>query len=87
MAWYRLTFQAAVAQDLAAIDAPMAQRLFEKTKWIASNIENLRHEIVAADLFGLHKYAVGEWRIFYAIDRNDQLVDIYVIVHRTALQT
>jgi len=87
MAWYRLTFRGAVVQDLAAIDAPMAQRLFEKTKWIASNIENLRHETVAADLPGLHKYAVGEWRIFYAIDRNDQLVDIHAIVHRTALQT
>lgn len=87
MAWYRLTFRAAVAQDLAAVAAPMAQRLFEKTKWIASNVENLRHETVAPDLPGLHKYAVGEWRIFYAIDRSEQLVDIHAIVRQTAYRT
>jgi mRNA interferase RelE/StbE len=87
MAWYRLTFQAAVAQDLATIEAPVAQRLFEKTKWLASNIDNLRHETIAPDMPELHKYAVGEWRIFYAIDRSEQLVDIHAIVHRNALRT
>jgi mRNA interferase RelE/StbE len=87
MAWYRLTFRAAVAQDLAAVTSPIAQRLFEKTKWIASNVENLRHEGVAPDLPGLHKYAVGEWRIFYAIDRSEQLVDIHAIVRQTAYRT
>jgi mRNA interferase RelE/StbE len=87
MAWYRLTFRAVVAQDLAAVAAPMAQRLFEKTKWIASNVENLRHEAVAPDLPGLNKYAVGEWRIFYAIDRSEQLVDIHAIVHQKGLRS
>ncbi len=86
MAWYRLAFQPAVAQDLAAIDPPMAQRLFDKTKWIASNVDNLRHENVAEDLPGLHKYAVGEWRLFYAIDRAEQLLDIHAIVHRNRLR-
>jgi mRNA interferase RelE/StbE len=87
MAWYRLTFQPAVVQDLTAIGPPMAQRLFEKTKWIASNVENLRHENVAADLPGLHKYAVGEWRLFYAIDRAEHLLEIHAIVHRNQLRT
>jgi mRNA interferase RelE/StbE len=86
MAWYRLTFQAGVAEDLSCIGAPMAQRLFEKSKWIASNIDNLRHENLAADLPRLHKYAVGDWRIFYVIDRAEQLVDIHAIVHKHMLQ-
>jgi mRNA interferase RelE/StbE len=86
MAWYRLTFQPAVVQDLAALGPPIAQRLFEKTKWIASNVGNLRHEHVAADLPGLHKYAVGDWRIFYAIDRAEHLLEIHAIVHRHQLR-
>lgn len=85
MAWFRLTFQAAVIEDLSAAGAPLAQRLFEKTKWIASNVENLRHEAVAPDLPPVHKYAVGDWRIFYVIDRTDQVVDIHAIVHKSAL--
>lgn len=87
MAWYRLTFQPTVVQDLAAIGSPMAQRLFDKTKWIASNVENLRHENVDEGLLGLHKYAVGEWRLFYAIDRVEHLLEIHAIVHRNQLRT
>ncbi|HEY6084532.1 MAG TPA: type II toxin-antitoxin system RelE/ParE family toxin, partial [Nitrospira sp.] len=60
----------------------MLQRLFDKTKWIASNVENLRHEEVTQDLPGLCKYAVGDWRIFYALDRVEQFVVIHAIVHR-----
>jgi mRNA interferase RelE/StbE len=85
MPWYRLTFQPHVVDDLASIGAPMSQRLFDKTKWIASNVENLRHEEIASDLPGLCKYAVGDWRIFYAIDRTERLVDIHAIVSQTTL--
>ena len=85
MPWYRLSFQPSVVDDLALIEAPSAQRLFEKTKWITSNVDNLRHEPVASDLPELCKYAVGEWRIFYTLDRVDQLVHIHAILHRSSL--
>ena len=85
MPWYRLTFQEGVVQDLTQAGRPMAQRLFEKTKWIASNVDNLRHEVMP-DLPGLHKYAVADWRIFYAIDRSEELVDIHAIIHKNALK-
>lgn len=65
----------------------MAQRLFEKTKWIVSNVENLRHETVAEDLPGLFKYAVADWRIFYTVDRDEQLVVIHAIVRGASLRS
>lgn len=86
MAWFRLAFRPAVIQDLTQVDPVMAQRLFDKTKWIASNAGNLRHEPVAPDLPGLSKYAVGDWRIFYSIDRADSLVDIHAIVPSNLLR-
>ncbi len=86
MPWFRLAFRPDVITDLRAADTTMAQRLFDKTKWLASNVENLRHEPVAADLPGLHKYAVGDWRIFYSIDRAEQLVDIHHFYRMTPLQ-
>ncbi len=87
MPWYRLTFQPGTAQDLATIDRPMAQRLLDKSKWLASNVDNLRHEAIAEDLPGLCKYAVGEWRIFYTIDRTEQLVDIHAILMQNKLRS
>lgn len=86
MPWYRLAFKPGIAQDLATIDRPMAQRLLDKSKWLASNVDNLRHEAIVDDLPGLSKYAVGKWRIFYAIDRAEQLVDIHAIIPRSGLR-
>ena len=86
MAWYRLAYRPEAATDLAGIDKAMAQRLLDKTKWIASNVENLRHEPILPDLPGLLKYAVGEWRIFYSIDREERLVDVHLIAHCTDLK-
>ncbi len=85
MPWFRLTFQAGVVQDLAVAGNPMAQRLLDKTKWIASNTENLRHEVIA-DLPGLHKYAVADWRIFYEIVRGESMVNIHAILHKSTLR-
>lgn len=85
MPWYRLAFTPEVVADLGEVDKSMAQRLFEKSKWLASNVENLRHEPIASDLPGLAKYAVADWRIFYSIDRQDQLVLVHGIIHRKDL--
>jgi len=87
MAWYRLAYRPAILQDLANLEPPMAQRLLDKTKWIGSNIDNLRHESIASDLPDLFKYAVEDWRIFYSIDRDDHLVDIHHIIRQKELQS
>jgi mRNA interferase RelE/StbE len=85
MPWYRLACKPAVVTDLAAPDKELAQRLLDKTKWLASNVGNLRHEPIAPDLPDLAKYAVGDWRIFYSVDRTDQILDVHGIIHRNAL--
>lgn len=87
MAWYRLAYRPAILQDLASLEPPMAQRLLDKTKWIASNIDNLRHEPIASDLPDLFKYAVEDWRIFYSIDRDNHLVDIHHITRQKELRS
>jgi mRNA interferase RelE/StbE len=85
MPWYRLAFHPDILADLAPLDKSVAQRLFDKTKWLASNAGNLRHEPIAPDLPGVAKYAVGDWRIFYAVDRDDHLVHVLAIIHRKDL--
>lgn len=79
MPWYRVAYRPEVIDDLARLDQPMAQRLFDKTKWLASNVENLRHEPLDPDLPGLSHYAVGDWRILYSIDREGQILDVHLI--------
>lgn len=81
MPWYRIAYRPAVAGDLVKLEKHVAQRLLEKTKWLASNAETLRHEPLALDLPSMSKYAVGEWRIFYTVDRSEHLLDVHLIAH------
>ena len=85
MPWYRLAFKPDVLADLVSLEKDFAQRLFDKTKWLASNVANLPHESIAPDLPGLAKYAVGDWRIFYSIDRDDHVLIVHGIIHRKEL--
>ena len=78
MSWYRVAYLPSVIDDLRATEKGIAQRLFDKTKWLASNAENLRHESLDQSLPGLAQYAVGDWRILYTIDREDHVV----VIHR-----
>ena len=59
MAWYRVAYRPEVVTDLTKVAQAVAQRILDKTKWLASNVENLRHEPISADLPGLSKYAVS----------------------------
>ncbi|MEC4680850.1 MAG: type II toxin-antitoxin system RelE/ParE family toxin [Nitrospirota bacterium] len=81
MPWYRVTYLPTVLDDLRATEQPMAQRLLDKTKWLASNVANLRHDPLHPDLPGMIQYAVGTWRILYAIDREDNVVVIHCITN------
>lgn len=83
MAWYRLAYRPPILNDLGSLEPSLAQRLLDKTKWIASNIDNLRHDPIALDLPGLSRYAVEDWRIFYSIDQDDHVVDIHGIIRHT----
>jgi len=85
MPWYRVTYLPAVFEDLRATEQPMAQRLLDKTKWLASNAGNLRHDPLHPDLPGLIQYAVANWRILYSIDREDHVVAIHRICTRHEL--
>ena len=85
MPWYRVTYLPAVLKDLRAAELSIAQRLLDKTKWLASNALNLRHDAMHPDLPGLIQYAVGDWRILYSMDREEHVVAIHRICTRREL--
>lgn len=72
-------------EDLRTLDKTMAQRLLDKTKWLASNVVNLRHDPLHQDVPDIIQYAVGDWRILYSIDREEHVVHIHRIVTKREL--
>ncbi len=85
MAWYRVTYLPSIIDDLRHTDLSMAQRLLDKTKWLASNVDNLRHEPLHQELPDLIQYAVGDWRILYSIDREEHVLHVHRIATRREL--
>jgi mRNA interferase RelE/StbE len=85
MPWYRVTYVPSIMDDLRTIDKSLAQRLLDKTKWLASNVANLRHELPHRDLPDIAQYAVGDWRILYSIDPVEHVVHIHRIATRREL--
>lgn len=85
MPWYRVSYLPTVLDDLRATEQSMAQRLLDKTKWLASNASNLRHDPLHPGLPGMIQYAVGDWRILYSIDREEQIVAIHRVCNRGQL--
>ena len=85
MAWYRISYLPSIIDDLRRTDQSMAQRLLDKTKWLASNVANLRHEPLHQELPGLVQYAAGYWRILYSIDHEEHVVHVHRIAIRREL--
>jgi mRNA interferase RelE/StbE len=85
MPWYKIAYRPEVIRDLEQIDKTSAQRLLDKTKWLASNVGNLRHAPLSRDFPFLSKYAVGHWGICYSIDQSEHIVDVHLIGDRHTL--
>ena len=79
MPWYQIAYRPDVIRDLAQVETTTAQRLLDKTKWLASNVDNLRHPPLSRDFPRLSQYAVGPWRICYSIDQTEHIVDVHLI--------
>ncbi len=79
---YRIRILDAATRDLARLDRPIGHRVAERIHWLAENLDNIRPEPLTADLAGLYKLRVGDYRVVYEILRNEQVMVIHQIDHR-----
>ncbi len=69
-------------QDLRDLDPTVRRRIKEKLEWLAAAAGQVRLEPLTADLAGVFKLRVGDWRVVLArYDDRRQLV-VHVVAHR-----
>jgi len=68
--------------DLASLDKPIAQRVLKKLRWLAENFETITPEMLTGQWQGVFKLRVGDYRVLYTCDRNQQKIIIRFIRHR-----
>ncbi len=60
---YGVEFTSNAETDLARLDAPVAQRVLKKLRWLAENFEAIRPEALTGQWQGVLKLRVGDYRI------------------------
>lgn len=69
------------------LDHSTARQIGQKLAWLSTHPEMLRQPMryLPADLQGLHKYRVGDWRILFWVDHANRALSLYTVEHRSKL--
>jgi mRNA interferase RelE/StbE len=79
---YSVEFTAGAINNLSALTSIVQQRILNKIRWLSENFENISPQALSADLSGLFKLRVGDYRVIYSFDLELQQIMIHKIGHR-----
>jgi mRNA interferase RelE/StbE len=79
---YSVRLLKAATRELARLDKPIAQRVANRIKWLAENIEQISPQALKGELAGLYKLREGDYRIIYEILHDEETIVIHSIGHR-----
>jgi mRNA interferase RelE/StbE len=79
---YRLNLLDNAISDLQNLDAMIAKRIVSKLKWLQKNIDTISPESLKGEFSHLFKLRVGDYRVLYELDFEDELIIIHLIGHR-----
>ncbi len=79
---YQVDFTPGAESDLSRLDAPIAQRVLKRLRWLAENFEMIRPEPLRGQWKGVFKLRVGDYRVLYTFDRAKHKIIVHFIRHR-----
>ncbi len=80
---YRLRLSHAADHDLGRLDPPVRRRILERLAWFVAHIDEIEHEALKGPLADSLKLRVGDYRVFYQINREANIVIIERVKHRS----
>jgi len=60
----------------------MQERILRKIRWLSDNFNDVNPQALSANLSGLFKLRVGDYRVIYSFDAEIQIITIHQIGHR-----
>jgi mRNA interferase RelE/StbE len=79
---YRLELTAKAIEELEALTSTVQERILGKIRWLGENFEGINPQALSANLNGLFKLRVGDYRVIYSFDRETQYITIHKVGHR-----
>jgi len=65
---YAVEFTSGAINNLDLLTSAIQQRVLNKIRWLSENFENISPQALNADLGGLFKLRVGDYRVIYSFD-------------------
>jgi mRNA interferase RelE/StbE len=81
MADYAITFARSARKELEALDASLVGRIFPKIKLLAEEPRPAGCRKLVGEQ-RLWRIRVGDYRVIYAIDDQQEVIDVIAIRHR-----
>jgi mRNA interferase RelE/StbE len=82
---YQFEFEPDAIADLEKLSSTVRDRLLRKINWLATNFEETSPLGLKANLAGFYKLHVGDYRIIYDIEVENQRIVIIRIGHRSEI--
>jgi mRNA interferase RelE/StbE len=79
---YSVEFTSEATADLRSLSSTIQERIFRKIRWLSENFKEVNLQALSADLSGLFKLRVGDYRVIYSFDDDTQYITIHKIGHR-----
>jgi mRNA interferase RelE/StbE len=77
---HRIEFTDKAVEGLESLTAIVRERVFKKIRWMSENFDDIRHQGLSANLSGLFKLRIGDYRMIYSFD--DDFITIHQVGHR-----
>lgn len=79
---YEVELSPEAEEDLRRLASTVAQRVLNKIRWLAENLDQLNPEALTGNYRGMYKLWRGDYRVFYTFDRSEQRIMVHVVGHR-----
>lgn len=76
----RVEFTDKTVKGLELLTTTVQERIFKKISWLDDDFDEIRHQALSANLSGLFKLRIGDYRVIYSFD-ND-FITIHHVGHR-----
>lgn len=79
---YRVELTPSAEANLGRLNAPAAQRVLKRLRWLAENFETIRPEVLTGQWRGMFKLRAGDYRVLYTCNRINQKIVVHFVKHR-----
>ena len=79
---FKIHFLEEANKDLTNLNKNDSRIILKKINWLALNVKTAKHLSLSANLAGLYKLRVGDFRVIYQVLDKESILLIHAVGHR-----